>query len=359
MSSKHRYTHLSPDQRDLLAHYRSQGLSVRAIAAKLQRSPSTISRELHRNGGPVRKCYYGSHAAQLRAATRKRLASKHKRLRDPVVMEYVKSKLKPQLRWSPEQIAGRLRLDIPGKRISHEAIYQWIYADALHLARFLPKAHRKRRYRGYVKRKHLKQHIPDRVPITARPSSVEARRVAGHWEADTVGNRKSDAVLLVIHERKMRFTILRKLSRRTAQQFYRQSVRALRALPASLRKTITYDNGPENALHARINRALSTRSYFCAPYHSWEKGSVENSIGVFRLYCPKSRSIRRLSHDQVAAMEAALNGRPRRCLGYRTPAELLSAYLRRSHVAKRRSRAMLQPSGKTDSGPAGEQPGEG
>jgi len=357
MSSKHYYTHLSPDQRDLLAHYRSQGLSVRAIAIKLKRSPSTISRELRRNGGPVRKCYYGPHAAQLRATARKRLASRHKRLRDPIILRYVESKL--QLRWSPEQIAGRLRHDIQGKRISHEAIYQWIYSDAPHLARFLPKAHRKRRYRGYVKRKHLKQHIPDRVPITARPPSVDARRVAGHWEADTAGNRKSDAVFLVIHERKMRFTILRKLSRRTAQQFCRQSIRALQTLPASLRKTITYDNGPENALHAHINRALSTRSYFCAPYHSWEKGSVENSIGLLRLYCPKSRSIRRFSHAQVAAIQHALNGRPRKCLGYRTPAELFAAYLRRANVAKHNRRDMLQPSGETNAGSAGEQLAKG
>jgi IS30 family transposase len=357
MSSKRRYTHLSPDQRDLLAHYRSQGLSIRAIATRLQRSPSTISRELSRNGGPVRKCYYGPHAAQLRAAARKRLASRRKRLRDPVVLRYVKSKL--QLRWSPEQIAGRLQRDIPGKRISHEAIYQWIYSDAPRLAHCLPKAHRKRRYRGYVKRKHLKQHIPDRVPITARPASVASRRVAGHWEADTAGNRKSDAVFLVIHERKMRFTILRKLSRRTAQQFSLKSIRALQFLPASLRKTITYDNGPENALHARINRALSMRSFFCAPYHSWEKGSVENSIGLLRLYCPKSRSIRRLSHAQIAAMQNALNGRPRKCLGYRTPAELFSAYLRRVSIARRHRRTMLQTSGKTDAGSAGEQPAKG
>jgi IS30 family transposase len=154
MNSKPHYSHLSSDQRDLLAHYRSQGLSVRAIAAKLDRSPSTISRELRRNGGPVRKCYYGPYAAQLRAVARRRSASRHKRLRDPIILRYVKSKL--LLRWSPEQIASRLRQHIPGKRISYEAIYQWIYSVAPHLARLLPKAHRKRRYRGYVKRKHLK-----------------------------------------------------------------------------------------------------------------------------------------------------------------------------------------------------------
>jgi IS30 family transposase len=357
MNSKGHYSQLSADQRDRLAHYHAQGLSVRAIAAKLRRSPSTVSRELRRNGGPVRKCYYGPHAAQLRATARRRLASRHKRLRDPVILDYVKAKL--LLRWSPEQIAGRLRRDIPGKRISHETIYQWIYSDAPNLARFLPKAHRKRRYRGYVKRKHLKQHIPDRVPLTARPASVASRRVAGHWEADTAGNRKTEAVILVIHERKMRFTILRKLSRRTARQFCRQSIKALKALPASLRKTITYDNGPENALHAHISRALSMRSFFCAPYHSWEKGSVENSIGLLRLYCPKSRSIGRLTHAQVAAMENALNSRPKKCLGYRTPAELFCAYLRRASVAQRCRRAMLTLSGQTDAGSAGEQPGKG
>jgi IS30 family transposase len=357
MSSKHCYSHLTPADRDRLALYRAQGKSLRFIAAQLRRSPSTISRELRRNCAPIHKAYYCPHPAQARANVRKSAASRHKRLRDPLVLRYVESKL--LLRWSPELISGRLPLDIPGKRISHEAIYQWIYADAYQLARFLPKSHRKRRYRGYVKRKHLRQHIPDRVPIADRPSSVLARRVAGHWEADTAGNRQSSAVLLVLHERKTRFTILRKLRRRTSAEFSRNAIETLQVLPKTLRRSITYDNGPENALHTRINHRLGTHSFFCAPYHSWEKGSVENAIGLLRLFCPKSRHLSRVSHAQVAAMQHALNHRPRKCLRYQTPAALLACELRRADVAPRRRRAILQLSGETDAGSAGEQPAKG
>ena len=357
MKSNHCYAHLTPDERDQLALYRAQGKSLRFIAAQLQRSPSTISRELRRNCAPIHKAYYCPHPAQARANVRKSAASRHKRLRDPLVLRYVKSKIRQ--RWSPELISGRLPVDLPGKHISHEAIYQWIYANAYHLARYLPKAHRKRRYRGYVKRKHLKQHIPDRVPIADRPTSVLTRRVAGHWEADTAGNRQSSAVLLVLHERKTRFTILRKLRRRTSVEFCRNAIETLQHLPKTLRRSITYDNGPENALHTRINRALGTDSFFCAPYHSWEKGSVENAIGVLRMFCPKSLQLSRVSHAQVAAMQNALNCRPRKCLDYNTPAALLARELHRADVAPRRVHAILQLSGQTDAGSAGEQPAKG
>ena len=340
MNSKHCYSHLTPVERDRLAHYRAQRKSVRFIAANLHRSPSTISRELRRNCAPIYKASYFPHPAQARANARNSSASRHQRLRDPLILHYVKSKLRE--RWSPELISGRLPLDLPGKRISHEAIYQWIYALAPHLARCLPRAHRKRRYRGYVKRKHLKQHIPDRVPITKRARSVLSRRQAGHWEADTAGNRKSSAVLLVLHERKTRFTFIRKLRRRTARELCRETIKALQVLPKTLRRSITYDNGPENALHTRINRALSTLSYFCAPYHSWEKGSVENAIGVLRLFCPKSLPLNRVSHARVAVMQNTLNHRPRKCLRFKFPAALLKRELRRADVALRRVRAILQ-----------------
>ena len=339
MNSKH-YSQLSPLERDQLAFYRAQNKSLRFIAAKLKRSPSTISRELRRNCAPVNAGYYCPHPAQSRADGRRRQASRHQRLRDPLIRRYVRIHL--PLRWSPEAIAGRLRLDHPGKRISHEAIYQWVYADAPHLVRFLPKAHRKRRYRGYAKRKHLKSHIPDRVPISERPAAVQSRKCAGHWEADTAGNRKSSAVLLVLHERKTRFTILRKLRRRTARQLCRKTINALKLFPAALRRSITYDNGPENALHALINRFLGTDSYFCAPYHSWEKGSVENVIGLLRLHCPKSLRLSRVSSSRIAAIQTALNRRPRKCLRFRSPAALLQRELRRFHVAPRRQRRILQ-----------------
>lgn len=357
MNSKRCYSHLRPLERDELALYRAQGKSLRFIARMLRRSPATISRELRRNAPPIYKGHYCPHPAQARAKARRRAASRRQRLRDPVVRRYVAAKL--CLRWSPELIAGRLPLDLPGKRSSHEAIYQWVYSDAPHLARFLPKAHRKRSFRGYVKRKHRKQHIPDRVPISQRPPAVRFRRTAGHWEADTAGNRKSSAVLLVLHERKTRFTIVRKLRRRTARELCRSTIKALAALPQKLRRTITFDNGSENALHATINRALQTDSYFCAPFHSWEKGSVENAIGVMRLHCPKALRLSRVSSAKVAQFQQALNLRPRKCLRFRQPLEQMAGELRRLKVAAQHRRAILTLSGKTDAGAAGEHPAKG
>lgn len=339
MNSKH-YSHLTPVERDRLALFRAQRKSLRFIAAQLRRSPSTISRELRRNSPPINKAYYCPHPAQARADFRRRLASRHQRLRDPIICSYVQARLRE--RWSPELIAGRLRLDHPGKRISHEAIYQWIYSEAPQLARFLPKAHRKRRYRGYAKRKHLKHHIPDRIPITERPLSVQSRRLAGDWEADTAGNRKSSACFLVLHERKTRYTLVRKLRCRTARELCRETVRALKVFPPELRRSITYDNGPENALHTKINRSLKTRSYFCAPYHSWEKGSVENAIGVLRLHCAKSIRLSRVRRARVAAIQNAINHRPRKCLRYNFPADLFADELRRLKVAPAKQRAILQ-----------------
>ena len=327
MRTTRSYSQLGPNERDLLALHRAQGKSLRFIAGKLYRAPSTVSRELRRNGAPVHRGYYRPHPAQARAVLRRRAASRRRRLRDPVVRRYVTAKLR--LRWSPELISGRLPFDRPGKRIRHEAIYQWIYSDAHPLARFLPKAHRQRRYRGYVKRQHRAPHIQGRVPISARPASVLSRRSAGHWEADTVGNRKSDAAFLVLHERKTRFTRLRKLRRRTAALVRRAAIAALAALPPALRRSITFDNGPENAEHLLINQRLGTRSYFCAPYHSWEKGSVENTIGVLRLFCPKKATLARFSTSRLRRMERWLNARPRKCLRFSLPAHLFGRERRR------------------------------
>lgn len=319
MNSKH-YSHLTPDERDQLAVCRARGMSLRAIARLLHRSPATLSRELRRNCPPIRKGYYRPHRAQARAQLRRSSASRRQRLRDPVIRRFVAAKLR--LRWSPELIAGRLKLLYPGKHISHEAIYQWLYAEARQLIPCLPKRHRRRMRRGYVKGKHSRLRIPQRTPLALRPASVNARRVPGHWEVDTVGNHRSSRALLVIHERKTRFSLLRLLSKRGAAELRRSLLAACRRLPSSLRRSFTYDNGNENCDHLQINARLGTRSYFCAPYHSWEKGSIENNIGILRLRLPKSFNLDQLSHSQVRRLQHWLDNRPKKCLAFRTPAEL-------------------------------------
>lgn len=318
MATPKSYSHLTADERDRLALLRAAGKSLRESARVLRRSPSTLSRELRRNAAPLYQSYL-PHRAQARAALRKRLSHRRARLKSKAIRAYVEANVRR--RWSPELMAGRIRIDLPGARISHEAIYQWLYTDARHLIPYLRKRHRKRMRRGYVRGKHAQVHIPRRVPIARRPRAVTARRQAGHWEADTVGNRKSRAGLFVLHERKTRYTKLRKLSRKTARNVRHAATRILSRYPRALRRSITYDNGSENTEHLRINHHLGTRSYFCAPFHSWEKGSVENTIGLLRWHWPKSYNFARLSAAQVRSVERWLNQRPKKCLGFRTPQE--------------------------------------
>lgn len=318
---KTNYKHLNSDERDKLAVLRSKGLSIRAIAKDLGRNPGTVSRELKRNAPPVNSGYYLAHKAQGRAMARRRAAVRRPRLKSQRVRGYVGRMLKRC--WSPELIAGRIvHLKWP-ERISPEAIYQWIYEDARHLIPYLPRGHRERFRRGYS-RKHKKSHIPGRVSITKRPKAVERRRQFGHWEADTMVSRESRPVLQVVVERKARFTRLNKLPNREAPAMRKTLNKALCKLPQGMRKSITYDNGTENVEHELVNAVLKTRSYFCHPYTSQEKGTVENTNGLVRRHWPKRTDFAKLSQSEVKTMERWLNSRPRKCLDFQTPAEVFA-----------------------------------
>lgn len=321
------YHHLSPDERDHLTHLKGQGLSVRAIARALGRDPGTISRELRRNGAPIYQGAYMAHRAQARAAQRARGAVCHGRLRDPWVRWYVARQL--VRRWSPELIAGRLARLRPDQTVSHETIYAWVYAEARHLIGWLPRRHRLRRRRGYS-RKHTKIHIPGRVPIGQRPAIANERRRIGDWEADTMVTRRGPEALQVAVDRKSRYTLLNKLPRRTAAAMRKTLNRALGRFPKAARHTLTYDNGTENVEHQLVNAVLGTRSYFCTPYTSQERGTVENTAGLVRRFFPKGTDFGTIRRKHVKAVERWLNHRPRRLLAFQTPAEVL-----RSSVALR------------------------
>lgn len=316
------YKHLTAEERDLLAVMRSEGKSLRQIAAKLNRSLSTISRELKRNAPPIHKGYYLPHKAHDRAVKRNHESHRRPRLKTPEIRRYVLKKL--QQGWSPELIAGRLAVEQPKLSICHEAIYQWIYAEAKNLIVFLARG-RKRRLRRSHSRKHKTPHIPQRDGIELRPKHVEKRRKAGHWESDTAVSRQSSAALLVTVERKSRYTKLHKLNRKTAASVRATLNRSLSRLPKKLRKTLTYDNGSENVEHIRVNAVLGTKSYFCTPFHSWEKGTVENTIGLVRRFLPKKTDFSKVSKNQIKAIERWLNHRPRKCLNFKTPAEVFAS----------------------------------
>jgi IS30 family transposase len=316
------YKHLDANERDILAVLKSKGRSLREISTILKRSPSTLSRELERNAPPVYTGYYLSHKAQERADKRNHESHRRPRLKTDSLRQYVEKRIR--LGWSPELIAGRLALEHPELSISHEAIYQWIYQEATHLILSLVRAHRKRKHRGYT-RKHKKSHIPQRISIQERPQTVLRRLDIGHWETDTISCRKSYQAVQVTVERKARYAKLAKLKTKSSRAMSVALTRRLNRYPTQLRLSITYDNGPENAEHMRTNKILGTCSYFCEPFHSYERGTVENTIGLVRRFLPKKTNLAKISQDHLVKIEYWLNNRPRKCLGFKTPAEVFKA----------------------------------
>lgn len=311
------YKHLTEDERGRLSLFKVQGKSLREIAGLIGRNVSTVSRELKRNAPPIRQGYYLPHRAQERADARKAAEHERERLREPRLRAYVGRMLRRG--WSPERISGRWKV-LGRESISHEAIYQWVYTEARHLIPCLVRAHRRRLRRGHSSR-HKSSHIPSRTPICERPKIVERRKQPGHWEGDTIVSRQSRPALQILVERKTRYTRLRKLPAKDAASMRESTNRALARYPKHLRRSITYDNGSENAQHLQVNAKLGTRSYFCEPMHSWEKGSVENAAGLVRRRLPKKTDFAMVSLDQVKRTERWINGLPRKCLGFKTSAE--------------------------------------
>lgn len=315
------HSHLDITERESIGLLKAEGKTEREIGRLLGRSHTTIGRELENNTPPVNKGYYLAHKAQERADTRWKEAHKRPRLKNDIIRTYVTSKIKTG--WSPEQASGRLPIDCPGQRICPETIYQYIYEDSPDLIPYLTRSHRKRLPRGHS-RKHRRSHIPERTPINERPVDVALRDTIGHWEGDTVVSRKSKAALQVLVERKSRFTRITSLSRKTALEMTNAVISRLGILPAKARQTLTLDNGSENTEHLTIRGALGTMTYFCAPMHSWEKGTVENTVGLVRRYFPKKTDFALVRDEQLESVELQLNSRPRKCLRYATPMEVLS-----------------------------------
>ena len=312
------YEHLSLHERERVAVWRGQGMSLRDMASRLGRSASTLSRELNRN-----RSFHGAYwpqKAQERADQRLCNGHKHPRLKTRVMQFEVERML--GFGWSPELIAGRIRThrpDLPS--ISPEAIYQWIYTLRPDLIGHLLRAHPKRRKRWKTKQRGIR--IPDRKSILERPASINDRSQAGHWESDLiVGSGR--AALQVAVERTSRYTRIEKIPNKTAVASRTALERIWAPLPASLRRSVTYDNGSENVEHLILNERLGMRSWFCQPYHSWEKGQVENTNGLIRRFIPKRANLDQLQDDSIRSIEKWLNDRPKKVLNFKTPSEAFS-----------------------------------
>ena len=319
---------MSLEERDRITEMKSDGLSLRAMAHELERSPSTLSRELKRNATSTYRVYL-SHRAHERAVRRKEEASQRPRLKNDEVVSYVRTRLADD--WSPELIAGRIGQDLPSQSISHEAIYQYIYHPKTEgrdeLIRHLVRGHCKRKRKGFG-RKERKTKIPNRISIEERPISVDNRSRYGHWEGDSLVSRKSLAALNSLVERKSRLLFLTRLDRKASEQTSDAVIQRLHGLPEKARRTLTLDNGTENSGHEDITRAIGTQCYFADPYASWQRGANEQVNGMVRRYFPKGTDFSKITDEQVAWVESRINNRPRKCLGYKTPAEVAAVALR-------------------------------
>jgi IS30 family transposase len=314
--------HFSLADREEIAILLEHGESKAAVARKLGRHRSSIGREICRNSPPLNEVKYRANRAQIRADERKKESHKRERLANLLVRLYVEYHLVND-GWTPEEIAGRLPMDVIGLKTNYESIYRWIYAERRDLIKHLVRGHKQRHKRSNVKKSRIAK-IPNRVDLSERPQHIEKRNRGGHWEVDTVVSRQSSACTAVLVERKSRFYLVLKMKDKTAKSMHRALVKALSKLPKKMRRTLTYDNGLENALHERTNCVLGTTSYFCTPYHSWEKGSVENRNGILRRYFPKKYNWNLTNQKQIDRVIRKINSTPMKCLDYRTPAEVFA-----------------------------------
>ena len=319
------YTQLTLEDRCAIARLHEDGQSRRQIAAALDRSPSTISRELKRNRGT--KIGYQPAYAQEQTRARRWTGSKLERddaLRT-VVLDYLRRG------WSPEQIAGRLRQQKATAIVSHETIYRFIYAQIRrtqnwHWRLYLPRAKSRRGYRGRKGGSPV-QHIKHRVSITKRPVYINARRQPGHWEADYLLFSRYGQSVLVAQERSSRFILLAKPTSRKAKPTAAQLRTWFSPLPPQLRRTLTQDNGTEFALHHKLRDALGINTFFCNPHSPWQKGGIENANGRVRRFLPRKANLLHFSQRHIADIARTCNDTPRKCLGFKTPAELFSNHL--------------------------------
>jgi IS30 family transposase len=315
------YDQLSLDDRCEIARLFANGSSVRQIAAALDRSPSTISRELNRNRGA--QIGYRSSYAQQQTRARRWKGSRLERdesLRTAVIERLASG-------WSPEQIAGRLKHERSRKVISYESIYRFIYAQIARTKdyswrRYLPRGKSKRGCRGR-KGGGSANFIEGRVPVAKRPIEASDRTTAGHWEADLMMFSKYGQAILTVHERKSRLLLAIRLTSKAANGVARHLVNLFGAMPQPLRQTVTFDNGTEFARHLALH-SLSIDTFFCDPYAPWQKGGIENAIGRMRRFIPRKTDLATLSTKRFRHLIAAYNHIPRKCLDWHTPAEVFA-----------------------------------
>jgi IS30 family transposase len=317
---------LTLQEREEISRAMVAGESIRSVAARLGRAPSTISREIKRNGGG-----HGYRASQADEAAweRARRPKRCKLRADRVLARIVADKLR--MLWSPEQIAGWLRQTYPGDEsyhVSHETIYRSLFIQARgalkkELLEHLRRTRGMRRSRHYPQKTDKHGKIKNTVSISERPASVQDRAVPGHWEGDLLHGSLNNQIATLV-ERQTRYVMLVKVAGKDTTTVVNALIKNARKLPQELYKSLTWDRGHEMADHKRFTLATDIRVYFCDPHSPWQRGSNENTNGLLRQYFPKGMDVSTYSQLQLNAIARQLNERPRKTLNYETPAERFS-----------------------------------
>lgn len=319
------YKHLTLIEREKIMFFSAKGYSITAISKELNRNKSTISRELKRNSSSG---IYIPCKAQLKYHERRRSCKPKKRLDNPLVWKFVRDKFLEH-QWSPEQIAGRLRYENSNIHISYSTIYRGIYAGCFDT----PEQRKSHGHRGAIRKlrhhgktRHSRDHQETRGKIrisnsiSDRPNAAELRSRLGDWEADTVMGKTGMACLVTLVDRKSRFLLMQKATKKTSVYVTPVIIDLLKNQPL---ETITPDRGKEFSKHADITNTLNNvQFYFPLPHHPWQRGSNENTNGLLREYFPKGQDITVTSEEYIQAVALELNCRPRKCLGYLTPFEV-------------------------------------
>lgn len=322
------YQQLCDAERKAIGRLHAAGQSLRQIAATLVRAPSTISRELRRNSLPSRhwpaRRYSAERAIEL-TRRRRRRGRGHKLARQPALRRLVRDRL--AMGWSPEQISGRLARQQGRTLISHESIYRFIYfrtAQKDYWNRLLP---RRKHRRGRPGRRGASSvhFIKNRVHISKRSKRANARAEPGHWEADLMLFRTYGQAVLVLHERRSRLIRLRRQPSKAAQPVLLSLRQLFQRLPARLRRSVTFDNGSEFALHHRLATQCNLKTFFCDPHAPWQKGGIENAIGRLRRPLPRKSDLAAITQTHLNALIDAYNRTPRKCLNFQTPQEVFNA----------------------------------
>ena len=324
------YQRFSLMEREELSRQLATGTSLRAIARTLGRAPSSLSRELRRTR--LSRATYRAVPAHRRAVRLARVPRRVRKLMANPRLRQVVLALLAQ-RWAPEQIAKRLRQDYPGDPMMHaapETLYTYLYVLPRgtlkrELTRCLRRHHRVRRPRTRSQRST--RPIQDFLSIEERPAEVAARIVPGHWEGDLLVGRRNASAVGTLVERTTRSLLLVPLAAKDATSVREAFVRELRTLPQQLRRSLTYDQGQEMREHRLFTRETHMQVYFAHPHSPWERGTNENTNGLLRQFFPKGTNFKTLTRREITHVQDLMNGRPRKTLNWRTPAEAFQALL--------------------------------